>query len=188
LQWRACTLRKPVERILAGTAVSARMGWRKRAMVANALAPAVMFSAGAVVPGAFKPSAESVAAGAGAPTPHADTVEGGRHPFDRYVGYHEFYPFRALSVARARDRLILHGTGGVTGEMTALGGSEFVAPSGASVLFVSNAMGRTNELVFHWPDSRGWPAFRIDAERAQEIKSAFARQVASRLGAASART
>jgi beta-lactamase regulating signal transducer with metallopeptidase domain len=59
---RACTLRKRVERILAGTAVSARMGWRKRAIVAIALAPAVMCSAGAVVPGASKSSAESVAA------------------------------------------------------------------------------------------------------------------------------
>ena len=48
---RACTLRKRVERILSGTAVPAPMGWRKRALVAIALAPVVMFSAGAVVPG-----------------------------------------------------------------------------------------------------------------------------------------
>lgn len=55
---RACTLRKRVERILAGTAVPARMGWPKHTMVAIALSPAVLFSAGAVMPGASKPSAE----------------------------------------------------------------------------------------------------------------------------------
>src|SRR5262245_11407878 len=78
---RACTLRKRVERILAGTAVTARMGWRKRAMVAIALSPVVMFSAGAVVPIASKPSAESVAA----PAAYSDTLEKKPHQLDRYV-------------------------------------------------------------------------------------------------------
>src|SRR5262249_40324047 len=124
---RACTLQKRVERILAGTTVPTPMSWRKRAMVAVALAPAVMLSAGVVVSGASKPSAESVAARPGAPVPPLDTVEGEPHPFDRYVGNYEFAPFRAVAVVRTGDRLILHETGRLEVEVTAIGDQAFVS-------------------------------------------------------------
>src|SRR5262249_20359636 len=124
---RACTLRKRVERILAGTAVPARLSWRKRTMVAIALSPAVLFSAGAVMPGASKPSAESVAARPGTPVARADTVEGEPHPLDRYVGYYEFAPFRAVAVARSGDHLILHETGRLKVEVMANGSQAFVS-------------------------------------------------------------
>jgi BlaR1 peptidase M56 len=179
---RACTLRKRVERILAGTAVPARMDWRKRALVAIALAPVVMFSAGAVVPGASKPSAESVAARPGAPTPHADTVEGELHPFDRYVGYYEFALFRAVAVARAGDRLILQETGRPKFEATAYGDSEFVSrDSDETITFTSDVEGRTTALLLRELGMRR-RAVRIDAERAQEIENAFARQLATAPG------
>jgi hypothetical protein len=143
---RAYTLCKRVERILAGTAVSARIGWQKRAMVAIALAPVVMFSAGAVVPGASKPSAESVAATPGAAAPRADTVEGGPHPFDRYVGYYEFFPFRALTVTRAGDRLILQETGRLKFEARAHGDQAFVSQDTAeTITFTSDAEGRRRQ-------------------------------------------
>jgi BlaR1 peptidase M56 len=177
---RACTLRKRVERILAGTAVPARMGWRKRGMVAIALAPAVMFSAAAVVPGASKPSAESVAARPGASPPYADTVEREPHPFDRYVGYYEFDPSRAVAVTRARDRVILHETGRLKFEATAYGDSEFVSrDTDETVTFTSDAEGRTTALLLGESGMILRRAVRIDAERAQKIENAFARQVAT---------
>jgi hypothetical protein len=177
---RACTLRKRVERILAGTAVPARMGWRKRAMVAIALSPAVMFSAGAVMPGASKPSAESVAARPGAPAAHGDTVKGEPHPLDRYVGYYEFAPFRQVAVARAGDRLILHETGRLKVEVMAHGSQAFVSrDTGETVTFTSDAEGRTTALLLSEPGAKARRAVRIDAGRAQAIENAFARQVAT---------
>src|SRR5258708_8602412 len=64
---RACTVRKRVERILAGTAAPAHMGWRKRALVVAALAPAVIISEGTIVLSASKPPAEPVAVAPSAP-------------------------------------------------------------------------------------------------------------------------
>jgi hypothetical protein len=164
---RACTLRKRVERILSGTAVPARMGWRKRALVAIALAPVVMFSAGAVVPG-------------GAPASHADTVEGEPHPFDRYVGYYEFNPFHAVTVARAGDRLTVHETGRLKIEVTAYGDQAFVSPdTEETITFTSDAEGRASALSLGEPGRKARRAIRIDAARAQSIDDAFARQVAT---------
>src|SRR5262252_2594529 len=177
---RACTLRKRVERILAGTAVPARMGWRKRAMVAIALSPAVMFSAGAVMPGTSKPSAESVAARLGAPAARADAAEGEPHPLDRYIGYYEFAPFRAVAVARSGDRLILHETGRLKVEVKAHSSQAFVSQdTGEAVTFTSGADNRTTALLLSEPGAKARRAARIDAGRAQAIENAFARQVAT---------
>jgi beta-lactamase regulating signal transducer with metallopeptidase domain len=177
---RACTLRKRVERILAGTAVTARMGWRKRALIAITLAPAVMLSAGAVVTGASKPAAESVAARPDAPAPHVNTVEGEPHPFDRYVGYYEFALFRAVAVARARDRLILQDTGRLKFEAAAHGDSEFTSrDTDETITFTSDADGRTAALLLGEPGLKPRRAVRIDVGRAQEIENAFARQLAT---------
>ena len=164
---RACTLRKRVERILSGTAVPARMGWRKRALVAIALTPVVMFSAGAVVPG-------------GAPASHANTVEGEPPPFDRYVGYYEFTPFHAVTVARAGDRLTVQETGRLKIEVTAYGDQAFVSPdTGETITFTSDAEGRASALSLGEPGRKARRAIRIDAARAQSIEDAFARQVAT---------
>jgi hypothetical protein len=163
---RACTLRRRVERILAGTAAPARMGWRKRALVAIALAPVVMFSAGAVVPG-------------GAPASHANTVEE-PHPFDRYVGYYEFAPFHVVTVARAGDRLTVQETGRLKIEVTADSDQAFVSPdTDETITFTSDAEGRASALSLGEPGRRARRAIRIDAARAQSIDDAFARQVAT---------
>ena len=178
---RACTLRKRVERILAETAVPPRMGWRKRAIVAIALAPGVMFAAGAVVPGWSKPSAESV--GAGLPSalaPDADSVVGEPHPLDRFIGYYEFGPFYAVTVARAGDRLIVQETGRPKFEVAANGGQAFVSEdTDETVTFASDAEGRINALQVGGPGMRARRATRIDAGRAQSIENAFARQYAT---------
>jgi hypothetical protein len=167
---RACTLRKRVERILSGTAVPARVGWRKRALVAIALAPAVMICAGAVV-------------GGGAPASHASTVEAGTaggepHPLDRYVGSYELAPFRAVTVTRAGDGLTVQETGRLQIEMTARGEQAFVSPdTGETITFTSDAEGRASALSLGAPGRRARRAIRIDAARAQSIAEAFARQV-----------
>jgi hypothetical protein len=164
---RACTLRKRVERILSGTAVPAPIGWRKRVLVAIALAPVVMFSAGAVVPG-------------GAPASHANTVGGEPHPFDRYVGYYELAPFHAVTVARAGDRLTVQETGRLKIEVAAYGDQAFVSPdTGETITFTSDAEGRASALSLGEPGRRARRAVRIEAARAQSIEDAFARQVAT---------
>jgi BlaR1 peptidase M56/Domain of unknown function (DUF3471) len=164
---RACTLRKRVERILSGTAVPARMGWRKRALVAIALGPVVMFSAGTVVPG-------------GAPASHANTVDGEPHPFDRYVGYYELAPFHAVTVARAGDRLTVQETGRLKIQVAAHGDQAFVSPDTDEIItFTSDAEGRASALSLGEPGWRTRRAIRIDAARAQSIEDAFARQVAT---------
>jgi beta-lactamase regulating signal transducer with metallopeptidase domain len=177
---RACTLGKRVERILAGTTVQARIGWRKRTLIAIALAPAAMVSAGTLVPSASKPSAESTAVTPGAPAPPDDAGEVEPHPFDRYVGYYEFALFRAVAVARAEDRLIVQETGRLKFDATAHGDSEFVSlDTNETVTFTSDAEGRTTALLLGEPGVKARRAVRIDAERAQEIDNAFARQVAT---------
>jgi len=164
---RACTVRKRVERILSGAAAPARMGWGKRALVAIALAPVVMFSAGAVVPG-------------GAPASHADTVAREPHPLDRYIGYYEFAPLHAVTVARAGDRLTVQETGRLKIEVTAHGDQAFVSPdTNETITFTDDAEGRVTALSLGEPGRRARRAVRIDAARAQSIDDAFARQVAT---------
>jgi hypothetical protein len=177
---RACTLRKRVERILSGTAVPVPIGWRKRALVAFALAPVVMLSAGAVVPGKARSSAESVAVLPIAPASLVQTVEAEPHPFDRYVGYYEFNPFHAVTVARAGDRLAVRETGRLKIEVTAYGDQAFVSPeTDETITFTSDAEGQASALSLGEPGRRARRAIRIDAARAQSIEDAFARQVAT---------
>jgi hypothetical protein len=102
-------------------------------------------------------------------------------PLDRYAGYFELNPLRALTVTRAGDRLILQETGRRKFEATADGDHAFVsADTGASVTFKPEAEGRATGLVLHERDwTRARPAVRVDAGRAQEIENAFARRVAA---------
>jgi BlaR1 peptidase M56/Domain of unknown function (DUF3471) len=178
---RACTLCKRVERILAETALPARMGWRKRAMVAIVLAPGVIFSAGAVVPGWSKQSPESVGAGPpSAPASLADTAAGETHPFDRYLGYYEFDPFRAVTVARAGDRLTVQETGRPKFEVAAHGDQAFVSEdTDETASFASDDEGHTTALLLGGPGMKARRASRIDSGRAQSIENAFARQYAT---------
>jgi hypothetical protein len=173
---RVCTLRKRVERILAGTATPARIGWRSRALVAVTLAPAVVVAAGAVGPGAAKPPAASVAALSAAPA-----LGNEPHPLDRYAGHFELGPLRALAVTRAGDRLTLQETGREKIEATPNGDHAFVSPdTGESITFKVEAEGRVTELVLHEQGStRTRRAVRVDAERALEVENAFARRVAA---------
>src|SRR5258708_27535767 len=124
---RACTVRKRVERILAGTAAPVRMGWRKRALVAVALVPAVIISEGAIVLSASKPPAEPVAAAPSASAAQTDvlavapSIPAAEHLsaatsaafLDRYVGLYEadpkVLPDLVLAVTREGDHLFVRG-------------------------------------------------------------------------------
>jgi hypothetical protein len=126
---RAGTVRKRVERILAGTAAPARMGWRKRALVAAALAPAVIISEGAIVRSASKPPSEpfAVAPSVSAPrtdaaavapsTPAAEHLSAATDAefLDRYVGHYEadpkVLPDLVLTVTRQGNHLFVRRTG-----------------------------------------------------------------------------
>src|SRR5258708_6947705 len=128
---RACTVRKRVERILAGTAAPARMGWRKRALVAAALAPAGIISRGAIVLSASKPPAEPVAVAPSASTPQTDaravapSIPAAEHLsaatnaklLDRYVGHYaadpKVLPDLVLTVTREGGHLFVRRTGEV---------------------------------------------------------------------------
>src|SRR5262245_54234334 len=152
------------------------MGWRKRAMIAIALSPVVIFSAGSVAPGASKPSAESVAA----PAAYSDTLEKKPHQLDRYVGYYEFAPFRAVAVAPAGDHLILQETGSLKSEVEPRDDRTFVSrDTGETVTFTSGTEDRITVLLLSEPQAKPRRAARIDAGRAQAIENAFARQVAT---------
>jgi hypothetical protein len=178
---RACTLRKRVERILAETAVPARMGWRKRAIVAVALAPGIIFAASAVLPSWSKPSAEDLGTPVpGAPASDGSAAGGEAHPLDRYVGSYGFGPFRAVTVARAGDRLTVQETGRLKIEVTANGDQAFASEdTGETLTFTSDADGRTSALIIGEPGMKARRAIRIDVGRAQLIEGAFARQLAT---------
>jgi hypothetical protein len=128
---RACTVRKRVERILAGTAAPAHMGWRKRALVAAALAPAVIICEGTIVLSASKPPAEPVAVASSVSTLQTDALAvawsipavGHRSAatnaefLDRYVGHYtadpKVLPDLVLTVTREGDHLFVRRTGEV---------------------------------------------------------------------------
>ena len=114
------------------------------------------------------------------PASHTNGVAGEPHPFDRYVGYYEFTPFRALTVARAGDRLTVQETGRLKIEVAAHGDQAFVSQvTDETITFTSDAEGRTAALLLGEQGVKARRATRIDADRAQSIENAFARQVAS---------
>jgi hypothetical protein len=165
---RARTLCRRVERILAGTTAS-RIGWRKRALVALALVPAVILSAAAVGPGAASPP--------------AGAADAEPHPFDRYAGWYAFNGIRSLTVGRAGDRLIVQETGREKFEMMPEDELAFVSQdTGASVTFTPGGGGRIAEAVLQEPGARPRRAVRVDAGQAEAIGSAFARRVAAAAG------
>jgi hypothetical protein len=176
---RVSTLRKRVERILAGTDGPVGIGWRNRALVAMSLAPAVIISIGATELSVPKPTVESVVVAPGVPALSPDIVAAQPQPLDSYVGYYELDALRVLAVTRAGDRLILQETGRQKFEVTANGDHAFVArDGGASVRFVSTTTDRA-DLELREAGTRARRAVRVDALRANEIENAFARRIAA---------
>jgi hypothetical protein len=99
---------------------------------------------------------------------------------DRHVGWYEFGPLRALAVTRVGDHLLVQETGRPKFEVIAHGDREFVSTdAGTFVIFMSDALGRTTELLLHEPSPGARRAVRIDAARAQAIENAFAHRVAA---------
>ncbi len=197
---RAGTVRKRVERILAGTAAPACMGWRKRALVAIALAPAVIISEGIIAlstkspaePAAVAFEAKQVDApaakqaaelfderAAGQARPQTAT-DADSSPFDRHAGYYRFAALRVLAVTREGDRLLLQETGRPKFEVLPHSDREFVSKGASTfVTFMSDALGETTELLLREPGRAARRAIRIDAVGAQAIENAFARWIAA---------
>jgi hypothetical protein len=117
---------------------------------------------------------------AGLPGSHGRDDQPDAKMLDRHVGWYELGPLRALAVKREGDRLLVQETGRPKFEVVAHSDREFVSTdAGAFVIFMSDALGRTTELLLHEPSPGGRRAVRIDAVRAQAIENAFARRVAA---------
>jgi hypothetical protein len=115
---------------------------------------------------------------AGVP-PDSDRNE---HPaaknLDSHVGWYELSAVRALAVARAGERLVLQETGRPKFEVIARGDREFVSKDGSSfVVFVSDAEGRSAELVLHESSPGARRATRVDPARAEAIEREFAHRL-----------
>jgi len=189
---RACTVRKRVERILAGTAAPARIGWRKRALVAAALAPAVIISEGAIVRSASKPEPAAVAPSAAAPQtdalavapsiPAAERLSAATNAkfLDRYVGHYaadpKMLPDVVLTVTREGDHLFVRRTGEAKLE---------VFPEGDRVFFYGvidqrisfRGDGLAQVMVVH-QNGMEIEATRVDAAAAKRAEELFDERVA----------
>jgi hypothetical protein len=103
------TVRRRIERILAGAAAPARMDWRKRALIAAVLAPLVAISAGSIAFGVPPSRSNPVALN----TQQPDSLAA--HQFDRYVGHYaadpSILPNLVLTVTREGDHLFVQRTG-----------------------------------------------------------------------------
>ncbi len=161
---RPCTVRQRVERILAGAVAPARMGWRKRALIAVALAPVVAISAGSLAFGVAPSRTEAVVLGA----PRPDSLAA--HLFDRYVGHYApdpgTLPDLVLSVTREGDHLFVQGTGRAKLE---------VFPEGERTFFY----GVIDQRVSFRPDGGGMVLHQTGRDiEAMRVDPAIARRAA----------
>ena len=99
---------------------------------------------------------------------------------DRYVGWYELGPFRALTVTREDDRLFVQATGEPKIQLFAHGKKEFMpADGGTVIIFMSDSKDQSAGLLLHEPDRGVRNVVRIDAARAAVIEERFARRLAS---------
>ena len=96
---RACTVRARVERILEAAVLAPRIGWRKRAWIAAAIAPVVIVSAGSIAYRSVPASAQALH-GAAAPALHKPEA----------IQYYAMGPASIFAISREGD--------GVYGQLT----------------------------------------------------------------------
>src|SRR5262249_28330855 len=124
---RPGTVRRRVERILTATTVPARIGWRRRLLIATALVPLAALSAGSVA----RSAAPTPPTGPMAPPTSGqaiDPIEPAR--LDRYVGQFEINVTMVLTVTREGEQLFMQSTGGPKLRLTATRDHEFVDERG----------------------------------------------------------
>ena len=188
---RPCTVRRRVERILAATAVPARMGWRRRALIAITLIPPVAVSAATIARGTSTAQPRSVAiALAESPTqpePLADTraiPSAGRNQAavgtqrgEDYVGYYQLNPRAVFTITRTDNRLLAQLTGQRALPLRPAGNGEYLYGSAAvRMTFVDDGQGTV--LVVH-QHGQTLHSTRVDEARAAAVESVFVRQIAA---------
>jgi hypothetical protein len=177
---RPCTMRQRVERILATSALPARLGWRKRMLVMTALVPVVAVSAATMARGTPPAQPEPLAAAYTPSSPERERAAVGASLLDSYVGWYEFGPMRALAVTRTDDRLSAQETGQPTFALSAHGDADWRSNDGRAVVtFTRDGEGPATRLVLQEPVLGARHAVRVDAARAKAIEDAFARRIAA---------
>jgi len=169
---RACTVRRRIERILAGAAAPARMDRRKRVLIAAVLSPLVAISAGSIAFGVAPSRSDPVALDAQRPDSLAP------HPFDRYRGHYaanpNILPDLVLTVTREGDHLFVQRTGQAKLQ---------VFPEGDGAFFY----GMVDQRISFRPDGAGMvlhrtgmdiEATRVDAAAARRAAELFDQRIA----------
>jgi len=173
---RPSTVRRRVERILAATAVPARMGWRRRLLIATTLVPLAALSAGSVARSAAPAQTRPLVPAA--PPMTGYVMDSAR--LDRYVGQFEINVTMVLTVTREGQELFVQSTGGPRLRLSAVRDHEFVDELGeVNVTFVVNGDGPATEVILREPNTGSRHGPRTEAAMAAEIAATFQRRTAA---------
>jgi len=157
---RVCTVGRRIERILAGTAVPARIGWRQQVVIATALAPVVAICAGWVarsaslpVVAAIPPSGQSDLSAAAAPPAERESDAGvslDPHFLDSYVGFYRLNPRSIVAIMREDNQLFAQLTGERKLRIFPESDREFrYKASAARITFIPDGEQPPAELILH---------------------------------------
>jgi hypothetical protein len=167
------TVHRRVERILAATAVPARICLRRRALTAVALVPVGALSAVTIVQSAAPLQPDLVASLAG-PT------DSGPARLDRFVGQFQLNWKSVLTVTRDGERLFAQSTGQPQLRLFVRGDHEFVDELGDThVSFETDGEHPAAAVVLDAPNTGVRRAARIDAAKADQIEAAFEQRIAA---------
>jgi len=178
---RPCTVRQRVERILSATALPIGMGWQKRMLIAAALLPLVVLSAGTVAGTSTAPKTQTVAlASVASPTragPFTDT-----RLLDGYAGFYatdpKILPDRVLTVTYQGSHLFVQMTGHAKQEVFPESNHVFLfGEVGDQITFRSDDGGLTEALTLR-QNRMDIEATRVDAAAAQRAADLFDKRFA----------
>ena len=168
---RPCTVRQRVERILAARALPARLGWRRRMLVAGALVPLVALCAATIARGTL-PAPEAPATVTAPSSAHDPAL-------DRYVGSYQTGPRSVLTIVPDGDHLSAQLTGQPRFALARANDADYISASPpARVSFVLDGEQPASAVVLHHRSREQW-AKRVDPTTAGEIESMFARRIAA---------
>ena len=173
---RPSTVRQRVERILAATGVPARISWRKRLLIATALAPLAALSAATIARSAAPMQVAPLTPAA--PMSVDPPME--QAQLDRYVGRFQINVTLVVTVTQDNGQLFAQLTGEQKQRLMGVHDNEFVNEHGdANVTFVTNGDGPATEIMLREPNIGSRRGARIDAAKADEIEATFQRRTAA---------
>ena len=173
---RPNTVRQRVERILAATTVPPRIGWRKRLLIATALAPLAALSAGTIARSAAPMQVTPLTPA----TPMSVDPPMEQAQLDRYIGRFQINVTLVVTVSQDKGRLFAQLTGEPKQRLMGVHDNEFVNEHGdANVTFVTNGDGPATEIILREPNIGSRRGARIDAAKADEIEATFQRRTAA---------